>query len=129
MLRRITVYINDASQVHLLSSSKSPLTSYDVVAVCVSSEKLLNAVLQSDMVDIITFDMETKLPFYLKPSTVSLALQKHILFEISFNAYTSQSNARIQFLANFQHILFVTRGKQVGLWRWCVCAMRTRTYL
>mmetsp|Transcript_17666 Transcript_17666/g.36658 ORF Transcript_17666/g.36658 Transcript_17666/m.36658 type:complete len:162 (+) Transcript_17666:1316-1801(+) len=73
LLSRLTVCVNDPSDIHFLSSPV--LRHYDVVAVRPSTEKLLQQVLQAD-VDLVSVDLTQRLPFHLKRTQVHVARDK-----------------------------------------------------
>ncbi|KAM7451144.1 Ribonuclease P protein subunit p30 [Porites harrisoni] len=61
---RLTVQLDDQSQVHQLSSD--PVQSHDILAVQPATEKLFHQACKTLDVDIISLDMTELLPFYLK---------------------------------------------------------------
>lgn len=73
VLSRATVYIDDAAQLQVLSSSV--LKTYDVVAVAPANEKLLGQVLQFD-VDVVALDFGRKPAFYIKRPQLHVAEEK-----------------------------------------------------
>lgn len=112
---RITIVMSDASQQHGLSPNNSTLASYDIIAVTPSTDKILHAVLQSEVVDLISFDFSQRLPFFLKITPVNMAISRGIFFEVSYSASLNDSTARRNFISNMQHLLHLTRGRQVRL--------------
>jgi len=51
-----------------------------------TNEKLFQAACGTFEVDIISLDMSARLPFYLKHSTVGLAVERGIYFELCYGA-------------------------------------------
>lgn len=62
------------------------VASYDLLAVQPTTEKLFQAACSTFEVDIISLDMGSRLPFFLKGPMVNVALQRGIFFEISYGA-------------------------------------------
>ena len=110
---RITINMSDVSQHHGLSASNATLASYDLIAVNPSNDKVLHAVLQNEIVDLISFDLSQRLPFFLKLTPVNMAISRGVFFEIAYSASLNDTTARRNFISNLQHILHLTRGRQV----------------
>lgn len=109
VLRRITLIIEDASQLVVLSSTA--LTKWDLVAIAPTSEKLFQQCLQFDF-DIIALDFAKKQQFYLKRPQLHVAVERGIVFEISYAGALGDSQARRFLIGNACSVARVTMGKQ-----------------
>jgi ribonuclease P/MRP protein subunit RPP1 len=58
--------------------------SYDLLAVQVMDEKLMQQACGSMDIDIITFNLAERLPFQLRFATLGLAIARGIMFEIAY---------------------------------------------
>jgi RNase P/RNase MRP subunit p30 len=94
---RITIPLEDHAGAHQLvrlhqafptpqSSSNPIVKSYDILAVVPQNEKTFYQACSSLEVDIIALDMAKKLPFVLKPTSVSQAVARGVMFEIIYSS-------------------------------------------
>ncbi|KAF9969007.1 hypothetical protein BGZ73_008846, partial [Actinomortierella ambigua] len=114
-LSRLTLVVDDMSQNYGLNTSNQAVSSYDLVAVQPTNEKLFQAACSTFEVDIISLDMSTRLPFYLKHSTVGMAIERGIYFELGYSAAIRDASARRNLISNAQSLIRVTRGKNIIL--------------
>jgi len=114
-LKRITVSVDEQSQLQALNPGNPLLSEIDVVAICPSDEKIFHqSLINNPNYDLVTFDLTKRLPFVLKRHTVSLALQQEINFEISFGGLISNNNNSRRFvISNALTIVRATRGKNI----------------
>ncbi|CAG8656771.1 15062_t:CDS:2, partial [Acaulospora morrowiae] len=112
-LTRITVVIEDASQNIGLTSTNNAISSYDIFAVQPTNEKLFQNACGTFDVDIISLEMGSRLPFYLKHGTVGLAIERGVFFEICYAPAIRDSSSRRQLISNAQNLVRVTRGKNI----------------
>jgi len=112
-LTRINVVMMDQAQQHGLNSTNNILLGYDLVSVTPANDKILHTCIQNDNIDIISFDFSQRLPFYLKLTPVKMAIERGIMFEVTYSACFRDSAARRNFVSNCMHLLFLTRGKNV----------------
>jgi len=61
------------------------VAAYDILAVRPNNEKVFLAACSSFDVDIISLDFSSRLPFYLKHTTLGLAISRGIHFEICYS--------------------------------------------
>ncbi|ORY01412.1 ribonuclease P protein subunit p30 [Basidiobolus meristosporus CBS 931.73] len=113
VLSRLSVVVEDISQNYELNANNPVVSSYDIVAVQPTTEKLFQAACGTFEVDIISLELSTRLPFYLKHSTVGLAIERGIHFEISYSACIKDSTARRHLISNAINLIRVTRGKNI----------------
>lgn len=129
---RITLILEDVSQNYGLSSisssaSSSFLNDYDLIAVQPMTEKLLQTACSNLDVDIISLDMSSRLPFYLKYTTIRQAIDRGILFEISYApAIRDTTNARRNLISNAMNLVRITKGKHILLSSGAIHAMELR---
>ncbi|GET04307.1 ribonuclease P protein subunit p30 [Rhizophagus clarus] len=64
-------------------------------------------------VDIITLEMGSRLPFYIKHGPVGLAIERGVYFEICYAPAIRDSASRRQLISNAQSLVRVTRGKNI----------------
>lgn len=140
VLRRVTLFIDDASHLPLLQSSV--LAQYDLVAVYVTTEKMLQMTLQFDF-DILQCAVEKKNMFHIKRPHVHVAQQKvchdcfvisteiescslltsrasgnteqGIHFEICYGPALRDTNSRRNTFSNAASLTRATNGKQIVL--------------
>ncbi len=124
---RITVNMSDSAQQHTISASSPALMSYDIVAVCPATEKIMHHCAQNDVVDIITFDFGERLPFFLKPTPVKLAFANGIVFEVGYSAALTDAAARRNLIANTASLLHVSGGRGVILSSRAAAALELRS--
>lgn len=108
---RITVLLDDQSQVHQLSSEA--VQAFDILAVQPSTEKLYQQACKSLEIDIISLDMSRRLPFYLKFPTVHAAIERGVHFEIIYSTTFRGTNERTQLLAIAIDMVVFTKGKNI----------------
>ncbi|KAJ1676396.1 RNA-binding RNA processing protein rpp1, partial [Spiromyces aspiralis] len=86
ILRRLTVELADHAQNYSLNNLSSLLNAYDLIAIRPTSEKVFHAVCSGTYpsIDLISLDLGSRLPFYLKMKTVLMAVEKGFSFEICY---------------------------------------------
>ncbi|KAI8601667.1 RNase P subunit p30-domain-containing protein [Dissophora ornata] len=123
---RLTLVVDDISQNYGLNTNNPGVSSYDILAVQPTNEKLFQAACGTFEVDIISLDMSARLPFYLKHSTVGLAVERGIYFELCYGAAIRDATARRNLISNAQSLIRVTRGKNIILSSQAMKAMELR---
>ena len=108
---RITVLLDEQSQVHQLSSEA--VQAFDILAVQPSTEKLYQQACKSLEIDIISLDMSRRLPFYLKFPTVHAAIERGVHFEIIYSTAFGGTTERTQLLAIAMDMVVFTKGKNI----------------
>ncbi|KAI9342240.1 RNase P subunit p30-domain-containing protein [Obelidium mucronatum] len=96
-----------------IEATNQKLQNYDILAVKPETEKAFAFAANHCDVDLISLDLGSKLPFYIKKTTVNMAVQKGIYFEIAYAPCIRDSNARKNIIANIQQFLRVTGGKNI----------------
>ncbi|KAF9954583.1 Ribonuclease P protein subunit p30 [Mortierella alpina] len=123
---RLTLVVDDISQNYGLNTGNPGVASYDILAVQPTNEKLFQAACGTFEVDIISLDMSARLPFYLKHSTVGMAVERGIYFELCYGAAIRDADARRNLISNAQSLIRVTRGKNIILSSQAMRAMELR---
>ncbi|KNC99129.1 uncharacterized protein SPPG_05388 [Spizellomyces punctatus DAOM BR117] len=112
-LSRLTVILEDISANYQLTVNNPNVASYDLIAVQPTNEKLFLAACSSLEIDIISLDMGSRLPFYIKQPMVNLALQRGLFFEISYGGAIRDASARRHLIRNAASLIRATKGKNV----------------
>jgi len=124
-LSRITVCIDDPSQIHSLNSDPV-LRSYDILALRPSTEDLLQRCCKDCQFEIVSLDLSQKQTFLLKPPMVSLAIQRGIMFEISYSPALQDINLRRYLIKNATGLVRATRGRNIIITSQALGAMDIR---
>ncbi|RHZ65096.1 hypothetical protein Glove_319g29 [Diversispora epigaea] len=111
-LTRITIILEDSNQNIGLKSSNAT-ASYDIISVQPTNEKLFQNACGTFEADIISLEMGSRLPFYIKHSTVGLAIERGVFFEICYAPAIRDASSRRQLISNAQNLVRVTRGKNI----------------
>lgn len=104
---RLTVILESNSNLQL-SHLK-----YDIIAVEPTNEKAFVSSCGNGDVDLISLDFSSRLPFYIKSSSVSLAISKGIYFEICYSSAINDLNARKNLTVNSKNLIRATKGKNI----------------
>ncbi|BAM81009.1 ribonuclease P protein subunit p30 [Cyanidioschyzon merolae strain 10D] len=83
VLHRLTVRVQEAADLYVFNAANESLLSYDILAVEVSEEKLLQQAMLLDCIDLISFPSATRASFQLKRTQVHACAKRGILFELS----------------------------------------------
>ncbi|KAJ3282112.1 hypothetical protein HDU76_008774, partial [Blyttiomyces sp. JEL0837] len=125
-LSRFTLIVDDHAANYNLTASNPKLQSYDLLAVQPTTEKSFQMACNQYDIDIISLDFGSRLPFYLKATTVNMAIQRGICFEICYGGAIRDSTARRNIIANAAALMRVTNGKNVILTSEAMRAMEVR---
>ena len=108
---RITVQVDEQSQVHQLSSET--VQSYDILAVQPATEKLFQQACKTLEIDIISLDMKDRLPFYLKFSTINAAIERGVHFEIMYSPALRDPTQRKNLISTALDLVVFAKGKNI----------------
>ena len=112
ILSRVTVLLDNPDHVRCLQTDF--IQSFDIIAVRPTNEKLfLQACTQIENIDIISLDLDEKIPFRLKHSTVGAAVDRGICFELSYASCIRSTNLRQYVLANSLELIRKSHGKGI----------------
>lgn len=104
---RITVKVDDPSQCQSIAKFQQI---FDLVAVEPQTEKAFQSAITNLDVDIITFNLQQRLPCYMKHKTLGSAIEKGIFFEIKYSDFLVSKN-RAQAISNCKQIVRASRNR------------------
>ncbi|KAI8849393.1 RNase P subunit p30-domain-containing protein [Chytridium lagenaria] len=110
-LRRLTIVLDDSCNNCNINGAK--LKGYDLLAVRPLTEKAFQQSCSLHDVEIISLDMTGRMPFFLKATTINMAVQRGIMFEICYGPAIRDSIARRQTIANANSLLRVLSYKNI----------------
>ncbi|KAM9424772.1 ribonuclease P protein subunit p30 isoform 2-T2 [Pholidichthys leucotaenia] len=110
ILNRLTVVTSDAS--HFRPNS-AEYRRFDLLAVQPTSEKLFHAACLVYDIDIICIPVTEKHPFFFKRAPVNGAVDRGVVFEVSYSAAIRDSTMRRYTITNAVCLMEVCRGKNV----------------
>jgi len=93
----------------------SMLQTYDLVAAIPRSERAMQQACTSLDCDIISLDLNQRLPFKLKPALLSAAVKRGIHFEILYSGLLRDPTSRRHLINNSQALTRLLRGRNVIL--------------
>jgi ribonuclease P/MRP protein subunit RPP1 len=79
---RLNIQMDNPAQNYSITN-QAIIETYTLIALKPTTEKLFQIACQSE-VDVIMLDFSVKLPFHLKQTNVNMAIQRGIVFEISY---------------------------------------------
>lgn len=112
-LKRLTLDMTEDSQIPMISGNNSFLSSFDLVAVQPSTEKILLAAAQSLEIDLISFDVTRRLNFRIRTAVARQAVDNGIMFEICLGDSLRDSSSRKNAIANARRVVEATKGKNI----------------
>jgi ribonuclease P/MRP protein subunit RPP1 len=74
--------------------------SYEIIAVQPESQQVFQYVCEKAWVDIISFDLSKRLPFFLAPQSIDKAMKRGLMLEINYTATLREGVARRYFMSN-----------------------------
>lgn len=114
-LRRITLEINDGRYLPQLKTNKA-LATYDIIAIKTRNEKVFHSLcIDHDDYDVLTFEMQERLPFLPKRGWINEAIRKGISFEIAYSDAIDDPKMKRTVLANCINVVKMTKGKNILL--------------
>nr|XP_020472384.1 ribonuclease P protein subunit p30 isoform X2 [Monopterus albus] len=112
VLNRLTVVMSDASHFRL---NAAEYRHFDLLAVQPTTEKLFHAACLLYDVDIICISLTEKLPFFFKRAPVNGAVDRGVVFEVSYSAAIRDSTLRRYTFTNAFSLMDTCKGKNVIL--------------
>jgi len=112
-LSRLTIRISDKSQLACFNATNPILSQFDILAVCPTTEALFHVACETLAVDLITFDLGTKVPFPFRTKVINMAVQRGICFEISYSGCLKEPGIKRYTMANATELIRVTKGKNI----------------
>ena len=111
ILSRLTVPLEENSQMHQLATDA--VLSYDILAVRPTTDKLFQQCCGNLDVDVISIDMTSRLPFYMKLPQVRQAIERGIHFEIVYSPAIRDNTQRRYIISNAMELVHVSKGKNI----------------
>uniref|UniRef100_A0A3B4YCU5 Ribonuclease P protein subunit p30 n=1 Tax=Seriola lalandi dorsalis TaxID=1841481 RepID=A0A3B4YCU5_SERLL len=108
VLNRLTVVMSDSSH---FRPTAPEYRSFDLLAVQPTTEKLFHAACMLYDVDIICISVTEKLPFFFKRAPVNGAVDRGLVFEVSYSAAIRDSTMRRYTIANAVSLMDSCKGK------------------
>jgi len=112
-LTRLTVVADDVTHNYGLHTNNPTVNAFDLLAVRTSSEKVFASACSAYEIDIISLECSSRLPFFLKGSTLGLALDRGVYLEICYAAGIRDPNARRHLYNNAKRLVTLTKGKNI----------------
>ncbi|XP_044035851.1 ribonuclease P protein subunit p30 isoform X2 [Siniperca chuatsi] len=112
VLNRLTVVMSDSSHFRL---NTPEFQRFDLLAVQPTTEKLFHTACMVYDVDIICVSVTEKLPFFFKRAPVSGAIDRGLVFEVSYSAAIRDATMRRYTIANAVSLMESCKGKNVIL--------------
>eukprot|EP00842_Homolaphlyctis_polyrhiza_P001120 jgi/Hompol1/2008/HPOL_004985-RA len=109
---RLSIVLDNPAQNYSFTSS-SAISSYDIIAVTPTTEKLFQTACQTLEVDIISLDMSARLAFPIRTATLNAAVQRGVYFEICYSASIRNEAARRQLISNAALLVRNVKGKNI----------------
>ncbi|KAK2424886.1 polymerase/histidinol phosphatase protein [Trifolium repens] len=110
---RLTVCVENPLQANALNAGNPILKTYDLVAVKPLNQTVFDIACERMAVDIISIDFSAKLPFRLKQAMVKMAIQRGIVFEVSYSGLIANVQLRRQLISNAKLLIDWTRGRDI----------------
>ncbi|KAI8056779.1 RNase P subunit p30-domain-containing protein [Syncephalis plumigaleata] len=96
-----------------MGSGNALLAPFDIIAVRPTTEKALQIACSTLDVDIISLNLSSRLPFYLKHTLINQAISRGICFEITYAPAIRNAASRRQLISNATSLVRVTRGRHI----------------
>ncbi|KAM4524748.1 ribonuclease P protein subunit p30 [Odontesthes bonariensis] len=112
VLNRLTVVMSDSSH---FRPNEPEYRRFDLLAVQPTTEKLFHAACMLYEVDIVCISVTEKLPFFFKRAPINGAIDRGVVFEVSYAAAIRDSTMRRYTIANAVCLMESCKGKNVIL--------------
>ncbi|GAU27190.1 hypothetical protein TSUD_107810 [Trifolium subterraneum] len=110
---RLTVCVENHLQANALNAGNPILKTYDLIAVKPLNQTVFDIACERMAVDIISIDFSAKLPFRLKQPMVKMAIQRGVVFEVSYSGLIANAQLRRQLISNAKLLIDWTRGRDI----------------
>lgn len=124
---RLTISVNDSSK--LINFNKFQ-NYFDIISIKPLNEKALQLSILNLNIDLISFNLNTKLNFYLKHKIIGQGVKKGIKFELCYNSLISNtynSSSRRYFISNLIQLIRATRSNGLIISSGATSAINIRT--
>ncbi|XP_059180883.1 ribonuclease P protein subunit p30 [Centropristis striata] len=112
VLNRLTIVMSDSSH---FRPNAVEYRCFDLLAIQPTTEKLFHAACMMYDVDIICISVTEKLPFFFKRAPVNGAIERGVVFEVSYSAAIRDATRRRYTIANAISLMETCKGKSVIL--------------
>ncbi|CAJ1081298.1 ribonuclease P protein subunit p30 [Xyrichtys novacula] len=112
VLNRLTVVMSDSSH---FRPTAPEYRRFDLLAVQPTSEKLFHVACMTLDIDIICITVTEKLPFFFKRAPINGAVERGVMFEVSYAAAIRDATMRRYTIANATSLMETCKGKNVIL--------------
>lgn len=112
VLNRLTVVMSEANHFRTNATEYRP---FDILAVQPTTEKLFHATCMLCDVDIICISVTEKLPFFFKRAPINGAIDRGVVFEVSYASALRDTTMRRYTIANAICLMESCKGKNVIL--------------
>eukprot|EP00928_Gymnodinium_smaydae_P087820 TRINITY_DN72015_c0_g1_i1.p1 TRINITY_DN72015_c0_g1~~TRINITY_DN72015_c0_g1_i1.p1 ORF type:complete len:298 (+),score=76.27 TRINITY_DN72015_c0_g1_i1:111-896(+) len=109
-LRRVTLTVADAAQLAVANQAARLRPGFDLVAIRPTSEEAFLLTCERGECDLISLQMDEKIPFMLRRKDVLAFLQRGGFFEVEFAPALRDAGRRRFLFANVRQLLEATRG-------------------
>ncbi|XP_054877171.1 ribonuclease P protein subunit p30 isoform X2 [Poeciliopsis prolifica] len=110
VLNRLTMVMSEASP---FRSYATEFRAFDLLAIQPTTEKLFHTICMEWDVDIICISMTEKLPFFFKRAPINGAIDRGVVFEVSYASALRDSTMRRYTIANAVCLMESCKGKNV----------------
>ncbi len=97
---RLTIIMDNPQNNLGINPSNEIIRSYDLIAIQPENEKMFQVACTSLDIDIITLDMSSRLAFPIRPGYVKVAIERGIVFEVTYGSMIQDSSYRRHSIAN-----------------------------
>uniref|UniRef100_A0A7S0SUW2 Uncharacterized protein n=1 Tax=Chromulina nebulosa TaxID=96789 RepID=A0A7S0SUW2_9STRA len=110
---RITLTIDELSDAQLLTTSNESIRNFDIVAVCPGNVVVFNYLCKQADIDIISLDFSRYINFLINKKLVDEAINRGIMFEITYSPLLLTPSLRRELIANTAVIIKYLRCKNI----------------
>eukprot|EP00736_Rhodelphis_marinus_P007308 Rmarinus@m.28043 len=107
LLRRLSYHVDDPSQLYGIGAASTIAQAYDLIAVRPLSEAILQNVVRSSDVDIISLDLAERMTFPLKQTQIRTAVGRGIKFELCYSMALRDATGRRNFFTSAMNLIRV----------------------
>ncbi|XP_030424941.1 ribonuclease P protein subunit p30 isoform X2 [Gopherus evgoodei] len=113
IVTRLTLVVSDPSHCNVLRSTSTNIRLYDIIAVFPETEKLFHVACTNLDVDLICVNVTEKLPFYFRRSSVNMAIDRGVYFELLYTPAIKDSTMRRYTISNALSLMQICKRKNI----------------
>ncbi|KAI9921134.1 hypothetical protein PsorP6_000385 [Peronosclerospora sorghi] len=110
--KRITLKFEEVSDVQRMTAL-DVVKDYDIVAAEAVTAKVFQFLCEQAEIDLITFDITSRLPFQIKRPWIVAAAKRGVYFEITYTPCLEDTTGRRYFFSNARNLVRLTGGKNL----------------